>query len=54
MIKSGHINDCWSSYRYGSRIKIIYHKRGRLSQNAFKKSKRLKYLEQLEDERVKY
>lgn len=54
MIKSGHINDCWSAYRYGSRIKIIYHKRGRLSQNAFEKSKRLKYLEQLEDERVKY
>lgn len=25
------INDTWSAYRYGDQIKIVYHKRGRLS-----------------------
>ena len=54
MIKSGHINDRCSAYRYGNKLKIVYHKRGRLRQNTFAKSKYLQRLEQLEEERVKY
>lgn len=47
-MKGKNLNDLWSAYRYGNKIKIVYHKCGKRRDNPFKKSKYQQHLEDLE------
>lgn len=50
-MKSGRFNDTWSVYRYGNKIKILYHKNGKIPDKPFEKSQ---YDEWLERENLAY
>ena len=42
-----HFNDTWSAYRYGNKIKILYHKKCVISDKAFEQSKYDYYLNEV-------
>lgn len=46
-MRSGHLNDLWSAYRYGDKIKIVYHKNGKMRDFRKRKSAYVEYLEDM-------
>ena len=47
-MKGKNLNDLWSAYRYGDKIKVVYHITGKRCDNPFKKSKLQQHYEELE------